>query len=152
MFSMERSEYHMSQGMDDRFWGDVGAGVLVKCVTTGRYLLGLRSQYVNEANTWGTFGGKIDADEDPKDAAMRELRGETGYAGSVRLTHISTFRSGTFRFHNFMGEVEHEFVPILSWETRAAKWFNPDELPSNLHFGMHPLLKFMREPHASSGS
>lgn len=135
------SQFHQSSGNDSRFWGNRGAGVVVYCEKTGRYLIGLRSRYVNEPNTWGTFGGKIDDDdEDPKDAAKREMGEETGYTGEVELTPIDVFQSGNFKFYNFLGKVSDEYQPKLSWENSEIRWMKLDEFPNNLHFGLKRLL------------
>ena len=45
---------------------------------TGRILLPHRSQAVEQPGTWGTWGGAIDGKEQPKTAALRELREEAG--------------------------------------------------------------------------
>lgn len=136
----QKGEYHLSSGSDSRFFGNAGAGVLVYCTTTKRFLLGLRSKLVNEPNTWGTFGGKIEGDTDPKMAALRELKEETGYNGNVDLQLFDVFQSGNFKFYNFLGKVEKEFSPILDWENENAEWFYLNDFPPNLHFGTKRLL------------
>lgn len=124
------------------FWGKLGAGVLIKAVSTGRYLLGKRSEYVNEPGTWGGFGGKIDDDEDdPRSAALRELYEETGLpASEVEVHPLGTFTNGSFKFFNFLGLVEDEFEPELSWETSESDWFEPGSFPSPIHFGLKALI------------
>lgn len=136
----QKGEYHLSSGSDSRFYGNAGAGVLVYCTSTNRFLLGLRSKLVNEPNTWGTFGGKIENDADPKMAALRELKEETGYNGNVDLTLFDVFQSGNFKFYNFLGKVEKEFSPTLDWENESAEWFSLKDFPPNLHFGTKRLL------------
>ena len=136
----QKGEYHLSSGSDSRFFGNSGAGVLVYCTTTKRFLLGLRSKLVNEPNTWGTFGGKIEDDADPKMAALRELKEETGYNGNVDLQLFDVFESGNFKFYNFLGKVEKEFSPTLDWENENAEWFSLNKFPQNLHFGLKRLL------------
>jgi len=42
------------------YHGNKGAGVFVFCSKTKRFLLGLRSEGVDEPNTWGIFGGALD--------------------------------------------------------------------------------------------
>jgi len=136
----QKGEHHLSSGNDNRFFGNAGAGVLVYCTQTKRFLLGLRSELVNEPNTWGTFGGKIDDDADPKSAAQRELKEETGYNGNINLQLFDVFQSGNFKFYNFFGKVEEEFDPVLDWENESAEWFTLNEFPPNLHFGTKRLL------------
>jgi 8-oxo-dGTP pyrophosphatase MutT (NUDIX family) len=138
--SSQKGEFHLSSGNDSRFYGNSGAGVLVYCTSTNRFLLGLRSKLVNEPNTWGTFGGKIEDDSDPKMAALRELKEETGYNGNIDLQLFDVFQSGNFKFYNFLGKVEEEFTPTLDWENESAEWFSLNDFPPNLHFGTKRLL------------
>jgi 8-oxo-dGTP pyrophosphatase MutT (NUDIX family) len=141
----QKGEYHLSSGTNSMFFGNAGAGVLIYCTQTKRFLLGLRSRLVNEPGTWGTFGGKIDNDADPKSAARRELEEETGYDGNIDLQLFDVFQSGNFKFYNFLGKVEEEFKPRLDWENSDAQWFSLDEFPRNLHFGTKRLLEKLKE-------
>jgi 8-oxo-dGTP pyrophosphatase MutT (NUDIX family) len=97
----QKGEYHLGSGENIMFFGNRGAGVLVYCQNTNRFLLGLRSKFINEPGTWGTFGGKIEDDANPKEAALRELKEETDYSGPINLIHFDTFQSGNFQFFNF---------------------------------------------------
>jgi len=128
----------------EKFWGDVGAGIL-PIASTGRVLVGLRSPYVNEPGTWGTFGGAVDAGEDPAQAAKREVREELGFSGSVKLLPAYVFKSpgGGFKFYNYLGIVDNEFSPKLDWETSETKWVTFEELQSlrPQHFGLKSLLQ-----------
>jgi 8-oxo-dGTP pyrophosphatase MutT (NUDIX family) len=127
-----------------KFWGARGAGVLVYCRKTDRYLLGLRSDEVNEPRTWGIFGGKIDRPtESSKTAALRELREETRYRGPISLNMLHRFDKDGFVFYNYIGYVSNEFKPRLDWENDDARWFKKDEFPTNLHFGLRHLLDFL---------
>jgi 8-oxo-dGTP pyrophosphatase MutT (NUDIX family) len=71
---------------------------------------------VNEAGTWGTFGGRVEADEEPSRAAEREFREETGYDGSIDLVPLDRFTQPTFSYQNYLGLMPEEFVPQLNWE------------------------------------
>jgi len=138
---LKKGKAHMSSGKDDRFWGGRGAGILLLAKDTGRLLLVLRSQEVNEPGTWGMPGGKIDDEsESPVSAAKREAHEEVGFSGKLKLIPAHVFKSGTFSFHNFIGIVDKEFKPRLDWENDDAQWFTLDELPGNLHFGIKSLL------------
>src|ERR1039457_72088 len=150
-------EYYKSEdlekGLDDKeheqalketgMWGRKRAGCVVKSAKTGRVLLPLRSKHVQEPRTWGTWGGAIDSQEDEAGAAERELREESGYKGPVKMTPMSTFQNGSFKYHNFLAEVGDEFTPKLDWENETSRWFHPHEIPKikNLHFGVSNLLK-----------
>lgn len=130
-----------------KFWGNLGAGVLPYCPKTGRFLLGLRSPYVNEPNTWNLWGGKVEEHEgdNMQLAAEREFREETEYNDAVELSLLYVFESngGDFKYYNYLGTVEDEFYAGLNHETSKARWLRYDELIKlpNLHFGMRELLQ-----------
>lgn len=126
--------------MAREFWGTAGAGGLFYALDTGRVLVQKRSQYVNEPNTWGVWGGKIDGDENPKSALQRELKEETGYSGPYDLKPVYTFKEGAFRYYNFLILVPEEFKPRHSWESSDHVWTEIDGLPKPLHFGLEAAL------------
>ena len=45
-----------------------------------------------------------------------------------------------FKYYNYLAIVEHEFTPRLNWETESFGWFNLNDLPSPLHFGLSSVL------------
>ena len=136
----ERGEYHTATSKTGRFWGGQGAGCMPLAEGSGRIMLTLRSQHVNEPNTWGIPGGAIDEGEDPSTAARRELQEELGYNGPVRIIPGYVFEAEDFRYHNFIGVVPDEFKASLDWESTDAQWFELDKLPSPLHFGVSAFL------------
>lgn len=124
------------------FWGRQGAGLIILCASTGRLLLPLRSSEVEEPHTWGTWGGAIDANEDPKTAALREVREEAGVSIHPRAVEkLYVFTKGSFRYTTFLAVVENEFKPKLDWETERAEWVTWGKLPSPLHFGLRSVLE-----------
>lgn len=130
----------------ESFWGDRGAGVLPFCKQTGRFLLALRSEMVNEPGTWGTWGGKMEIGETPKETATREMQEECGWLGEMSMVPLTTFRSrgGGFEFHNFLGVTPVEFEPNEDTDEVAEhRWMSMSEMRENdnLHFG----LKFILE-------
>lgn len=116
-------------------WGESAAGVLFVCTKTKRILLLLRSEYVLEPNTWGIISGKIDGNESPKAAAIRESEEEVGYKAE-NLIESYVYKHGDFTFYNFVCYVDKEFTPKLNWENENYKWFDINELPDNLHYGL----------------
>jgi 8-oxo-dGTP pyrophosphatase MutT (NUDIX family) len=129
-----------------KFWGDMGAGVLIICSATGRILVAMRGDQVNEPNTWGVFGGKMDPeDKTPEDAAKRELTEESGYRGKFEIVpaYVYVAPGKVFTYYNFLGIVEKEFEPEYDWETNYAEWMTLDELISAKpkHFGLKKLLE-----------
>jgi len=91
-----------------------GAGIYV-IAPTARMLLGLRSGQVNDAFQWCGFGGGLERGETLLECAVRELREETGYPGSLDVTQVTR--------QIFLGVVPEEFEPTLNWEHEAAAWF-----------------------------
>lgn len=131
---------HWEAKRETGFYGRQGAGSIVLALDTGRILLGLRSHGCEQPGTWNGFGGAIDSGEDPKEAARREIIEELGYRGPVQLLPLYVFRSGTFRYSNFLAVVEHEFAPHLNWEHDDADWFEWGDWPEPLHFGFKAIL------------
>jgi 8-oxo-dGTP pyrophosphatase MutT (NUDIX family) len=136
----ESDEEHRKNLSNTGFWGKQGAGCIILCRSTKRFLLPLRSLYVLEPNTWGVWGGAIDTDEEPQIAVKRELTEEAGYSGMVEMVPLSIFQKDSFRYYNFLAIVDEEFEPRLNWETEDFTWTELDNLPQPLHFGLKWLL------------
>jgi 8-oxo-dGTP pyrophosphatase MutT (NUDIX family) len=123
------------------FWGRQGAGCIIMANDTKRFCIAHRSQYVEQPNTWGTWGGAIDSGEDPKIAAAREVKEEAGYHGKMKMVPLYVFKhSSGFTYYNFLAIVESEFEPTLDWETQGFKWVEFGEWPSPMHPGLEKLL------------
>lgn len=122
------------------YWGDEAAGCIIIAKDTGRVLLPKRSSQVQEPYTWGTWGGKIDAGENPKHAVAREVEEETGYDGVTKVTHLYTYQDGDFHYYNFAVIVPFEFTPQLNWETETSTWVEFGDWPEPMHFGLEELL------------
>lgn len=142
-WSLFENVYQNSSG--DHYWGDQGAGILPIAQSTGRILVAHRSKHVNEPNTYGIWGGKLDDGEtDPEEAAKRELEEEAGYKGHFKLIPAYVFKTpnNTFEYHNFIGIVDKEFEPKFDWETQGAKWMTFEEFKNlkNKHWGLQMLL------------
>lgn len=137
---LENDAEHAETLRKTGFWGKQGAGSIVLAKKTGRLLFPHRSGAVEQPNTWGVWGGAIDSEEDPKEAAKRELQEEAGYHGNITIIPLSVFQKNSFKYHNFLAIVEEEFQPKLNWETQDYIWTNLEELPSPLHFGVEWLL------------
>ena len=136
----------------DNFWGDVASGILPIAKSSGRILLNLRSDEVNEPLTYGVYGGKLDHDDlnDREKAAKREFIEETGYKGLIETKKAFLFKTsnGSFEYQNYIGEIESEFDPTYDWESSGHKWVTFDELlemikenPNKIHFGLRELVK-----------
>ena len=125
------------------FWGKRAAGCIVYATSTNQFLIAQRSQSVLAPNTWGTWGGAIDQDEEPEDAALRELYEEGANLDQPLVDVIPSYvfkHSSGFEYHNFIVVVEHEFEPELTEETQEYMWTTLDNLPANLNSGLKEFL------------
>lgn len=114
-----------------------GAGVLFFVPTTQTVLLALRGGSVSEPFTWGVPGGLLDPDEDPAEAAFRELDEELGVTADDVVDRIldirahsrqKTGRPGTFTL--FVVTLTEEINPDEMWldhETLDCGWFLLDD-------------------------
>jgi 8-oxo-dGTP pyrophosphatase MutT (NUDIX family) len=131
-------------------WGREAAGALPVACSTKRVLLTLRSGDVREPHTWGLPGGKMEEDETPAEAALREMREEISYDGELLLIPSFVYREDDFAFHNFLALVTDEFEPELNWESDDYGWFELTDLPKPLHFGVKKLMPAARPQIASA--
>jgi 8-oxo-dGTP pyrophosphatase MutT (NUDIX family) len=130
------------------FWGKAGAGALIMARTTGRLLIQLRADYVEQPNTWGVWGGAIDIGLSPESAMQKEIEQETGLKSSqIRETiplYVFKHPSG-FKYYNFLITVDDEFTPRphtgSEWEINGFRWVKYGQWPSPLHFGLQFLLQ-----------
>jgi 8-oxo-dGTP pyrophosphatase MutT (NUDIX family) len=134
---------------DTGYYGAKGAGCIILARTTNRILLNHRADnskaprqyHVEQPNTWGTWGGKIDDGEDPIHAVQREVSEEAQYHGEIEeIQPLLIFKDGSFTYHNFLVIIEDEFEPHLNWESQGFRWCEFGEWPSPLHFGLRHLL------------
>lgn len=138
---MENDADHQKALDDTGFWGRAGAGCILLARDTGRFLVAHRSRAVEQPGTWGTWGGAIDAAEDPAQAAIREVREETGYRGKITaFAPLFVFKKDDFKYSNYLVIVPEEFEPRLNWESQGYRWVEFGEWPSPLHFGLKALL------------
>ena len=83
-----------------------------------------------EAGKLGFAGGKIEPNEDPKQAAIRELAEETGIiVDDVKEIEVIENEDGT-KSHYFVAKTTEN--PILSDEHSAFEWLNADEIGENV--------------------
>lgn len=138
----DNEEEHRSALQQTGFWGKRGAGCVFFSRYTRKFCLAHRSSYVEQPNTWGTWGGAIDQGESPELAVAREAHEEAGYHGELALIPLYIFRHPSgFTYYNFLAAVPDEFTPAMNWETRGFGWFEYGDWPSNLHFGFVKLLE-----------
>jgi 8-oxo-dGTP pyrophosphatase MutT (NUDIX family) len=136
------------------FWGTEASGVLPICRETGRIAIGLRNYWVNEPFTWGNFGGAIGKNHygesverlSPENNARNEFEEEVGYSGDIEMIPSYIFKSGSFKYYNYIGIVDKEFeldlTDVEHIEVTQIKWVTLDELINHddLHHGLVSLL------------
>jgi len=143
----ENEQDHSDTLKQTGFWGEQGAGCIFISTETGKILLNHRSRHVEQPGTWGSWGGAMDDNESPKQAAKREANEESGeQISDDQIIPIYVFkdsRSG-FQYHNYIVVVDEEFSPKIpqdhAWETQGWGWFGANEMPSPLHFGIQGIL------------
>lgn len=124
------------------YWGEAAAGCLFVAKDTGKILIAHRSDRVDyEPETWGTWGGKIDMDESPKQAVEREVEEETGFSGQYKIHPLYTYQDGEFKYYNYLVVVPFEFTPQLNWENDNSSWVEFGDWPTPMHFGLEELIK-----------
>lgn len=134
---LENDEDHQDALEKTGFWGDQAAGAIILCTKTKRLLLQLRSADVQEPFTWAGTGGAMDEGETPEQTTRREIKEELNYSGNMQLKLIYVYKHKSgFKYYNFLGLVSEEFSPKKSTEVAKYKWFDIDNLPSRLHFGL----------------
>lgn len=141
MEELDNDREHDAALGETGFWGRRGAGCLFYARRTGRFLIGMRSDLVEQPYTWGTWGGAVDAGCTPEETVRREVWEEAGYEEAFELVHIHTYRHPSgFLYENYLAVVEDEFEPVLDEETADFLWVSEGRWPSPLHFGMVDLL------------
>lgn len=114
-----------------------GAWVVVYCPRKDSFLLGKRSRQVKNPERWNLFGGQVEAGESPLQAALRELREESGIrasAGKLRKLDTRSVRcrnsaSGLRQMHFYLLTAGKEVSPKLNREHSDYRWFRSGTLP-----------------------
>jgi len=122
----------------------IGAGALIYCRTTHRYLFLLRDGGTH-SGTWGLVGGKIEPGETVVAGLTREIAEELGgIIKDAKLVPIEKFTSDTnkFEYHTYVIRVDEEFVPTLNSEHRGYCWVPLNDYPRPLHPGVWRTFKF----------
>ena len=125
--------------LKEKYYGAAGAGLLVKALDTGRYLLLLRSAEVFEPGQVAILSGRVQKGDQPRETAIREAKEEAGRGfSSLKVgkqpLHVWTAPDAKFKFYTFTGTVDKEFKPTLNWENDAHYWVGiKDALKGTVH-------------------
>ena len=133
-----------------------GLGVGVMVLKENKILLGLRNpdkakvaSELQGQGTWTMPGGKVEFMEKLIDAAKRELEEETSLKAtrldflciSDDMTDTAHYVTTGFIVREYTGEVKTmEPETILEW-----KWFNLNDLPSNLYMPSQKCIEKYKE-------
>ncbi|QRE00245.1 hypothetical protein [Burkholderia phage BCSR5] len=111
--------------------------IMLYCTGTGRYLFCRRSEEVDAPHTWSFFGGGVDAGENLKQAAVRELleEGQLSFNPHMSVDLFALKKDG-HTFYTILGFVPNEETPVLNWENDAFKWVKYGRWPAPLHPGV----------------
>ena len=107
-------------------------GVAVRAVRNQSILL-VKEARGTYQNRWGFPKGRVDGDETPESAAIRELQEETGFGGSiVGLAAVrSTFHAGKPAiFLVYDAQIETQQYSPFADEISEIDWFQLSELKS----------------------
>ena len=111
-----------------------GAGILPIAASTGRMLLALRSNLVEQPGTWGVAGGYVGVDEDDEAAAWREAAEELGALPDMHITGEITYIGSGVRYTVYVASVADEWNPVLDPENDDFAWMTlADALMTRLH-------------------
>jgi 8-oxo-dGTP pyrophosphatase MutT (NUDIX family) len=128
------------------------AGIIFFSKETKKFLLLQRSFKLPQGGTWSSVGGKLEKNEDAKEAAKREAEEEIGFKGQVNLKMLYIFkksffnkktnRETYFKYYTYIGIVNKQFQPNFNsthgWENIDYRWLTLDELLAlpNKHPGL----------------
>lgn len=98
---------------------------------SGRFLFEHRGTEVKSPNTYGLFGGGLDAGETPEQGLSRELREEIGR--KFKHFDYGFCLSESKNVYLFVKMVLDEFEPNLSWESQGYRWVRDIEDVKPLH-------------------
>jgi 8-oxo-dGTP pyrophosphatase MutT (NUDIX family) len=151
------------------FWGKQASGLIIICNEDNTILLCKRASDVEDPNTWGIPGGAVKElgnqfyssnqqeeieinDSLLESNAFEETKEELGATpDNYTIVGKTDFKSGSFLYRTFIciisKDEKEKFTPKikLNWENTEHKWFDLQNLPNNLHFGVNYSLNNLND-------
>ncbi len=112
----------------------LASGVIILS-PSGRALFLQRSANGDHAGEWCFPGGKVEEGETLADAALREVKEETGFEIEILGQPLARRVKDDVDFTTFVFKATEEFVPRLDDEHDAFCWALPSQAPQPLHPG-----------------
>tara|TARA_B100001287_G_C22682302_1_gene531220 strand:+ start:2228 stop:2659 length:432 start_codon:yes stop_codon:yes gene_type:complete len=119
-------------------------GTIFLSKSTGKVMLGLRSESSTFSGTWSFWGGKLENTEYFGETLDRELEEELGKISGVQNTYaLDDYESkdGKFKYASYVTIVNDEFIPTLNSEHVGYCWVEVDKWPKPLHNGARIILE-----------
>jgi 8-oxo-dGTP diphosphatase len=112
-----------------------GVGGIIVSEDTGNVLTVLRSPQESNPYTWTFAGGRVELDETPSEALLRELEEELQLKKIKKILPLHRYQTRTkdFTYDTYIVLVNTEFIPKLNWENTGYAWTKIECLPSPLH-------------------
>lgn len=108
-----------------------------------KYLILKRSEQNSSSGEWVFPGGSIEENENSREAALRELKEETGLKGEIRRegsNYIGEGELGLWKIHPYYVKVEDRDVE-LNHEHSDYKWLTLEQLKQHDTMGQLKSLK-----------
>ena len=108
-------------------------GVLIKCESTGRFLL-LKRAGIPHKGCFSLLSGGLNPDEEPLEGLRREVKEEAQINPNIiKYSYITKEITDKAEFYYYIGLTKTEFRPTLDFENISYIWADSNNLPSPLY-------------------
>ncbi len=118
------------------------AGVLVKCLSTNKVLLLLRSDICTYPKTWSLISGEVEKNEDIFYGLKRKVNEEIGIESNyIVYKYKHEENKKDLDFYYYEGYIGKEFKPNINEEHIGYLWCDLTNLPNPLFPGVLEKIK-----------